>query len=318
MDEFELIHRYFGRLTSVRRDVSLGIGDDAALLRPPRGHELVVTTDTLVAGRHFPEETDPQAVGWKSLAVNLSDLAAMGAEPRWFTLALSLRMIDPQWLGEFAAGLGAMARKAGVTLVGGDTTQGPNTITITALGSVPVGKAIRRSGAKVGDVVCVTGTLGNAALALRHDASATADTHDADLEWLRKRLLRPKPRLDVGIALRGLAHAAIDLSDGLAGDLGHILSLSGVGATIQANRLPMSRAFRNRSDPAERLSLQLSGGDDYELCVVLPPKSVEKLRRRIKQPLTEVGRIVRGRRLAVLDAHGQELPVPVVGYRHFA
>src|SRR5260221_8639588 len=167
MEDLVLVRRYFVELTPARDDVVLGIGDDAALLQPPRGHEVVVTTDTVIAGVRFPYDTEPQAVGWKALAVNLSDLAAMGAEPRWFTLALTLRMADPDWLAGFAAGLGALAGESGVALVGGDTTQGPMSITITAMGTVPAGKALRRSGAKAGDVVCVTGTLGDAALALR-------------------------------------------------------------------------------------------------------------------------------------------------------
>src|SRR6185503_9588976 len=213
MDEFELIRRYFAELTPPRDDVALGIGDDAALLQPPRGHEVVVTTDTIVAGRHFPEDTDPQAIGWKALAVNLSDLAAMGAEPRWFTLAVTLRMADPEWLSGFAAGLGALAREAGVQLVGGDTTQGPLSITITAMGTVPAGKALRRAGARVGDAICVTGTLGDAALGLRllGESGGRGEAKSADLEKLRARLNRPVPRVAVGAALRGLAHAAIDL-----------------------------------------------------------------------------------------------------------
>src|SRR5690349_16943927 len=233
MDEFELIRRYFAELTPPRADVALGIGDDAALLTPPRGHEVVVTTDTLIAGRHFPEDTDPQAVGWKALAVNLSDLAAMGAEPRWFTLALTLRMVDPEWLAGFAAGLGAMAREVGVALGGG-----------------------------------------------------RGEARSADLEHLRARLHRPVPRVAAGAALRDLAHAAIDLSDGLAGDLSHILDASGVGAELRTNKLPMSPAFKNLSEPEERLELQMSGGDDYELCVCLPAADVAKLRKR----LDEIGR----------------------------
>lgn len=320
MDEFELIRRYFATLTPPRDDVALGIGDDAALLAPPRGHEVVVTTDTLIAGRHFPEDTDPQAVGWKALAVNLSDLAAMGAEPRWFTLALTLRMVDPDWLAGFAAGLGAMAREAGVALVGGDTTQGPLSITITAMGTVPAGKAIRRSRAKPGDAICVTGTLGDAALGLRllGEGGGRGEARSADLEHLRTRLNRPVPRVAVGAALRGLAHAAIDLSDGLAGDLSHILEASGVGAEVRAGKLPMSPAFKALSEPEERLELQVSGGDDYELCVCLPPANVAKLRQRLDVPLTEVGKVVKGSGLTVLDTKGKKLSLPPFGYRHFS
>jgi thiamine-monophosphate kinase len=320
MDEFELIRRYFAELTPPRDDVALGIGDDAALLKPPRGHELVVSTDTLIEARHFSNDTDPQAVGWKALAVNLSDLAAMGAEPRWFTLALTLRMADPEWLAGFAAGLGAMSREAGVALVGGDTTQGALSITITAMGTVPAGKAIRRSGARVGDAICVTGTLGDAALALRlgqGEAGGRGEARSADLEHLRARLHRPVPRVAVGAHLRGLAHAAIDLSDGLAGDLSHILRASGAGAELRGAALPMSPAFRTLGDPESRLELQVSGGDDYELCICLPPQNVDKLRRRLDVQLTEIGRVVKGKALNVLDARGRKLPVEPLGYRHF-
>lgn len=321
MDEFELIRRYFAELTAPRDDVSLGIGDDAALLQPPRGHEVVVTTDTLIEGRHFPNDTDPQAVGWKALAVNLSDLAAMGAEPRWFTLALTLRMADPEWLAGFAAGLGAMAREAGIALVGGDTTQGALSITVTAMGTVPAGKAIRRSGAKVGDAICVTGTLGDAALALRlgqGEAGGRGEARSADLEHLRARLNRPVPRVAVGAALRGLAHAAIDLSDGLAGDLSHILVASGVGAEVRTTKLPMSPAFKNLSEPDARVELQVAGGDDYELCICLPAEDVAKLRKRLDLPLTEIGRIVKGKALGFLDGKGKKLSIEPFGYRHFA
>jgi thiamine-monophosphate kinase len=319
MDEFELIRRYFATLTAPRDDVALGIGDDAALLAPPRGHEVVVTTDTLIAGRHFPDDTDPQAVGWKALAVNLSDLAAMGAEPRWFTLALTLRMADPEWLAGFAAGLGAMAREAGVALVGGDTTQGALSITITAMGTVPAGKAVRRSGARAGDAICVTGTLGDAALALRllGEGGGRGEARSADLEHLRARLHRPVPRVAVGAALRDIAHAAIDLSDGLAGDLAHILDASGAGAEIRAAKLPMSPAFKALSDPEDRLELQVAGGDDYELCVCLPPDGVAKLRQRLDVSLTEIGRVVKGKGLVVVDAKGKKRAIEPFGYRHF-
>jgi thiamine-monophosphate kinase len=319
MDEFELIRKYFLDLTQPREDVALGIGDDAALLKPPRGAEVVVTTDTLIAGRHFPEDTDAQAVGWKALAVNLSDLAAMGAEPRWFTLALTLRMVDPEWLAGFASGLAAMARETGVALVGGDTTQGPLSITVTAMGTVPAGKALKRSGAKVGDAICVTGTLGDAALALRlGQGEGRGEARSADLEHLRARLNRPTPRVAAGAALREYAHAAIDLSDGLAGDLSHILDASRVGAELKASRLPMSPAFKNLSEPEARLELQVSGGDDYELCVCVPAGDVAGLRKKLKVPLTEVGRIVKGKTLSIVDARGKKIALEPFGYRHFS
>ena len=227
MDEFELIRRYFAEPTPLRPDVALGIGDDAALLAPPRGSEVVVTTDTLVGGRHFPDDTDPQAIGWKALAVNLSDLAAMGAEPRWFALAPTLRMVDPEWLSGFCAGLAAMARE--VRRGAGRRRHHPGRARSRSARLAP---ACRQGhpplGAKVGDAICVTGTLGDAALALRlgQGGGGRGEARSADLEKLRARLNRPAPRVAVGAAPRDITHAAIDLSDGLAGDLSHILDVA--------------------------------------------------------------------------------------------
>ncbi|MBX6419789.1 MAG: thiamine-phosphate kinase [Nevskia sp.] len=314
MTEFELIQRYFAAQSAPRADVALGVGDDTAVLRPPPGEELAVTTDTLIEGRHFPRDTAPGDVGWKALAVNLSDLAAMGAQPRWFVLALTLEpsRAHDAWLAAFAEGLARLAYETGVALVGGDTTRGALSITITALGTLPPGAALRRSGARVGDVVCVTGTLGDAALALR-SASATAGD-----EYLRARLNRPAPRIEAGLALRGLANAAIDLSDGLAGDLRHILQASGVGAEIEIDTLPMSAAFARLHDPAERLRLQACGGDDYELCLCIPPDRLTQARTRLGAlPLTEIGRIRGEPGLVWRDARGKPLNLDLHGYRHF-
>ncbi len=322
MDEFALIREYFAGLTTANAGVALGIGDDCALLQPPPGHELAVTADTLVAGRHFPEGTRPYDIGWKSLAVNLSDLAAMGAEPRWFLLSLTLPQAQPEWLREFAAGLKALADGAGIALVGGDTTRGPLAIAITAIGVLPQGLALRRSGAQVGDVVAVTGTLGDAALALWRthgialsglEVAAPAGRDDA----LDQRLDRPTPRLIAGRALRGLAHAAIDISDGLAGDLGHILAASGVGADISLERLPMSPAFARLAPDAARRALQLGGGDDYELCVCLPESALAAAQAASDVPLTAIGRIAAGKGLRFLDESGVVMDLPRHGYRHF-
>ncbi|MCC2658624.1 MAG: thiL [Panacagrimonas sp.] len=312
MNEFDLIRRYFSRLTQGGEGVKLGIGDDAAILGLPAGHELVVTTDTLVAGRHFEVHADPAGIGWKSLAVNLSDLAAMGAQARWVTLALTLEQADDAWLAPFASGFGELATLHRVSLVGGDTTRGPLSITVTAMGVVPAGRALRRDGARPGDAVCVTGTLGDAALALRRGA-------DLDGDALRARLDRPTPRLAAGLALRDRAHAAIDLSDGLAGDLGHILRASDVGARIEADRLPASKEFlRHLSAEMSRVALQAQGGDDYELCVCLPPDALERARADLDGlPLTVIGEITVERGLRFVDGAGATIAVPPHGYRHF-
>jgi thiamine-monophosphate kinase len=319
MDEFELIRRYFASLSAPADDVTLGIGDDCALLAPPPGFELAVTSDTLIAGRHFPEESAAFDIGWKALAVNLSDLAAMGAKARWFTLALALPGANEAWLAGFADGLKKLADQSGAHLVGGDTTRGPLTITITALGVVPSGAALRRSGAKIGDRICISGTLGDAALALDHWRAGDASGSDDALS-LRARLDRPTPRLALGEALRGLAHAAIDLSDGLAADLSHLLKASGVGAHIYAARLPASNAFDRLAPAAERARLQLAGGDDYELCLCIPPAQLSEARRRAAElgcPLTDIGEVDAGSGLSVLDAHGAPLAFTELGYRHF-
>jgi thiamine-monophosphate kinase len=318
MDEFALIRKYFKSLTPAPSDVSLGIGDDCAVMVPPPGEELAVTTDTLVAGRHFDPAVRAEDIGWKSLAVSLSDLAAMGARPRWFVLALTLPQPGEAWLERFAAGLKAAADKHGIVLVGGDTTAGPLSITITAMGTVGAGKALRRSGAKPGDLVCVTGTLGDAALALQLELAAKCARFDPDCEYLKARLNRPTPRLDAGCKLRGLAHAAIDLSDGLAGDLQHILEASWVGAEIEADKLPQSEAFKKLVPAGSRLPLQAAGGDDYELCICLPPEALAEARRKLDLPLAEIGRITREPGLRWLDSQGQLLDGGALrGYNHF-
>lgn len=310
MDEFALIRRHFAGLSPARADVALGIGDDCALLQPSPGMQLAVTSDTLIAGRHFPKSTAPADIGWKALAVNLSDLAAMGAEPRWFTLALSLPASDESWLAGFAAGLRELAQASGIALVGGDTTRGPLSITITAMGEVAPGQALRRDGARPGDRICVTGTLGDAALALR-----LLDRPGLPPQ-LRQRLDRPTPRIAAGVALRGLASAALDISDGLAGDLGHILVASGVGAEIDLKALPGSAHFNGLAPVEDRAELMLRGGDDYELCVCLPPEAVEAAQQRLDVPLTEIGRITAEPGLRSVDASGTQ-PQDACGYRHF-
>ncbi|HUP90738.1 MAG TPA: thiamine-phosphate kinase [Solimonas sp.] len=320
MDEFELIRRYFSKLTPPDRNLRLGIGDDCALVEAPAGQELAITTDTFVAGRHFPERTAPADIGWKALAVNLSDLAAMGAEPRWFTLALTLPSADAEWLRGFAGGLGELAALHRVTLIGGDTTRGRLSITITAMGVVPKGQALRRSGARPGDAVCVTGTLGDAALGLKRWRRLGGKVSLPEDAWLIGRLARPTPRVAAGLALRGLARAAIDISDGLIGDLGHIAQASGVGAILRSAELPASPAFDRSARVPQRLALQAAAGDDYELCVCLAPAKIREARQRLAQhglALSHIGEITAGKGVRIVDAQGAVVALDTRAYRHF-
>ncbi len=314
VDEFALIRRYFTQLSAPRADVLLGIGDDCALLQPPPGEVLAVTTDTLICGRHFSADVAPYDLGWKALAVSLSDLAAMGAQPRWFTLALSLQKPCDDWLDAFACGMARLAATHDVALVGGDTTQGPLSLNVTAFGTVAAGQAVTRSGARVGDAICVSGTLGDAALAL-HQRQRDGEADAA----LALRLDRPEPRVALGLTMAGHAHAAVDLSDGLAGDLGHVLQASGMGALIDLHSLPASEAMI-RALPAwrDRLPFQLSGGDDYELCLCLPPSRLAALRAHAKLPLTRIGTITAETGLRGVDLEGATMDIPAQGYRHFA
>lgn len=271
--EFALIDRIRARSRG-RDDIVLGIGDDAALLQPLAGHWLAVTADTLNSGVHFPPETLPADIGWKTLAVNLSDLAAMGATPAWGTLALSLPEAQAEWIDAFADGFFALADLHDWRLIGGDTTRGPLSLSVTAFGQVPHGQALRRDGAQVGDDIWVSGTLGDAAGALqlwqRGELDVTRPAADADIELLRQRLLRPTPRVALGLALRSIATAAVDVSDGLMADLGHIAARSGVGAEVDAALLPVSSALSSVLGRAQSTACALHGGDDYELCFAAP------------------------------------------------
>jgi thiamine-monophosphate kinase len=317
--EFALIEQL--RVSArARGDVRVGIGDDAAIVRAARHRDLVLAIDTLVADVHFPARTDAAAVGWKALAVNLSDLAAMGAEPAWATLALTLPRGDARWVRDFARGFGALARRHDVALVGGDTTRGPLTVTVQAHGFVPRGRALLRSGARVGDRVFVSGTPGDAAAGLaivqrRLRAAAR------DARALVARLERPAPRVALGLALRGVASAAIDVSDGLAQDLGHVLAASGVGARLDVDAVPASAALR-RAVPERRArhALQLAGGDDYELCFTVPARRaarVAAIAAKLRLKLTAIGTIVVGRGLRLHDAAGHEVASPTGGWDHF-
>jgi thiamine-monophosphate kinase len=312
--EFDLIREFFQR-PPADAAVRLGIGDDAALLVVPAGQELVVTTDTLVSGRHFPEATAPFDIGWKALAVNLSDLAAMGAEARWATLALTLPQSDEDFLREFARGFFALAQREQVSLVGGDTTRGPLSLTVTAMGLVPAGSAMTRSGARAGDDLYVSGTPGDAGLGLRLELGQWLDEiAAADAEFALQRLRRPEPRLALGLALRELATACLDVSDGLAQDLGHLLAASGVGTEIELDRLPRSAALGG-IDPAFADILALTSGDDYELLFTAPAAARAQL-ETLPVPCTRIGVMTAAPGLRLLR-HGAPVEMPVAGFTHF-
>ena len=308
--EFELIRKYFDRPA---RSAVLGVGDDAALLQPRAGMQLAASTDLLVEGRHFRAGADARKLGHKSLAVNLSDMAAMGAVPRWALLALALPSADERWIAGFAKGFLALARRFGVELVGGDTTRGPRSVCVTILGEIPKGKALRRDGARPGDEIWVSGELGGAANALARSSNSLARPRDA---VAAKRLHLPEPRVALGLRLRGIATSAIDVSDGFAQDLGHILERSGVGAVVHYDLLPKCRIEDRK---LERRCV-LSGGDDYELIFTAHAGSGERVKtiaRALNLRLTRVGSIGRRRDLRILDANGRQMKVER-GFDHFS
>ena len=317
MAEFELIDLIRRRCATERNDVRVGIGDDAALLAVPSGQLLAVSTDTLVAGVHFPTQTSARDIGWKSLAVNLSDLAAMGATPAWAMLALTMPDGDRRWVTDFIDGFAALAGEYKLALVGGDTTQGPLTITVTIHGFVPDGAALMRSGARVGDNIFVTGTLGDAAGGLR--CLARSDSSDAS-QALIERLNRPTPRVAQGQLLRGRANACIDLSDGLLVDLAHIGVASSVGAEIELATLPTSSPLFSLFDAQERRSLQLAGGDDYELCFTASERDGDLLNDLARSGCgaTRIGRIVADHGVRVRDGEGNFIELVSRGWEHFA
>lgn len=319
MREFQLIDRLAARLAARRDDTHVAIGDDAAVVAPPAGQALAVTTDTLIAGRHFPEDTPAFDIGWKAIAVNLSDLAAMGAAPAWVTIALSAPELDGVWCDAFVDGALAAIGDAAVDVIGGDTTRGPLSITVTAMGLLPTGAGMFRRGARLGDTVAVTGTLGDAALGLSLWRDRARHADDPDVVHLLNRLARPQWRN--GTAVRDLVHAAIDISDGFAADLDHVLHASGVGARIDVDALPCSQALgRRASSIAARRALQWSGGDDYELCLVLPAAAVASARDRLGVALTPVGIIEAEPGLRAVDASGRAVDYPGgerTGWDHF-
>lgn len=316
--EFSLIDRIRQRTAQSRDDVRLGIGDDAALLAMPSGQELAVAIDTLVEGVHFPRGTAPADIGWKALAVNLSDLAAMGATPAWALLALTLPNADEAFVDGLADGFAQLAQTYRLALVGGDTTRGALTISVAVHGFVPPGKALTRADAQAGDAVLVTGTLGDAAAGLR--LLQQSRHSDAQSNYLIARLNRPTPRVAAGLALRERASACIDVSDGLLADLGHICAASNVGAEIEAALLPRSSALLDRFDDVSPRDFALSGGDDYELCFTVPPQRVAAVQAdlaRLGCGATRIGRIVEGQGVKVRDADGQWLEPAQQGWDHF-
>ena len=312
--EFALIDRIRRRATT-RGDVVLGIGDDAALLRVPVGKLLAVATDTLNIDVHFPGDTGAAELGWKSLAVNLSDLAAMGAQPAWATLSLSLPHAEEAWVDAFLDGFLGLAALHEVALVGGDTTRGPLSIGVTVHGFVEPGAVLRRDGAREGDDIWVSGTLGDAAAALAQCRAGGAADPD-----LRARLDQPTPRVGAGLALARIARAAIDVSDGLLADLGHVCTASGVGAEVWLDALPASLLLLARFNAQSRAALQATGGDDYELCFTAAPAqrdAIAEIAVRCETPLTRIGRIVAGTGVRALLADGSPWQPERSGYTHF-
>ncbi|QDD65732.1 thiamine-phosphate kinase [Herbaspirillum seropedicae] len=318
LSEFELIARYFSRPPAPDSRTALGVGDDCALMTPAPGMQLAISSDMLVCGRHFLPDADPVTLGHKCLAVNLSDLAAMGAQPIAFTLALALPEARADWLEPFSRGMLALADAHGCELIGGDTTKGPLTISITIFGEVPPQQALRRDAARAGDDLWVSGTLGDARLALaayRQECSLNAE----ELALAAPRMHAPTPRVALGLALRGIAHAAIDISDGLAGDLGHLLQRSRVGATLDVDALPAGAALQQR-DLHLRRRFTLSGGDDYELCFSAPVRqrdAVYKAARAAGTAVTRIGSIDAAPGLRLLDASGEALQETPDSFDHF-
>jgi thiamine-monophosphate kinase len=316
MTEFDLIRRYFTRATP---GTLLGVGDDAALLQLSTGKVLAVSSDMLVSGTHFFADADPFMLGHKTLAVNLSDMAAMGATPGWAMLAIALPEVNAAWLEKFSAGFFALAKQYGVELIGGDTTRGPLNLCVTIFGEVPAQQALRRSGAQLGDEVWVSGTLGDAALALAH-LQGRIVLSAAEYAACAPALHQPQPRVPLGLALRGIANSAIDISDGLLADLGHILDASQLAARLDFSALPISPVLHYYLQQPIGKQCVLSGGDDYELCFTAPGARHAELlaiAAQLNLPLSCIGKIVAGRGCLVHDAAGDPINIEASGYDHF-
>lgn len=317
LGEFDIIRQHFMKELGAF-GVALGIGDDCALLRVPSNDQLAVSMDTLVAGVHFPKNADPELIAQRALRVNLSDLAAMGARPLWFTLGLTLPKPDNPWLEGFSSGLFKVANEYDCALVGGDTTRGPLSITIQVHGSVDGEKALLRSNARPGDVVFATGKVGDGAAALAV-LKKQLDVGTSAFDYFMNQYYFPTPRIKEGLLLSGIASAAIDISDGLVADLGHICEQSGTGAMVDVKRLPISDAVKKLAKAPQILKWALSGGDDYQLCFTVPKNRLARLEPLIEQgkiDATVVGEIVKGSGVTCL-LDGKEIPVQVSGYQHF-
>ncbi len=316
LSEFDLIRQFFTRPV---HKAALGVGDDCALIEARPGHHLAISTDMLVSGRHFFADVSPRSLGHKALAVNLSDLAAMGAEPRAFTLALALPEADPAWLAELADGMLTLADAHGCELIGGDTTRGPLTLSLTVFGDVPLRQALRRDAARPGDDIWISGTLGDARLALG-DCRGEWLLPEPDFSQVRVRMETPTPRVALGMALRGVAHAALDISDGLVGDLGHILERSQAGAVVDVDALPRSAILSNQPE-AQQHTCVLAGGDDYELCFTAPAgarDTIAALGERLSLRVTRVGNITPEPGLRLVRADGSPFAFAGGGFDHFA
>ncbi len=317
MSEFNLIKQHFARPT---RHTNLGVGDDAALISVAAGMELAISADMLVAGTHFFADADPYQIGWKSLAVNVSDMAAMGAKPKWVTLAIALPDNNPQWLTAFSRGFFACASEFDVDLIGGDTTRGPLNICVQIMGEVPVGKAIKRSGASVNDEIWVSGLLGNAALALAHIQKKISLPEDV-FAICATALHAPQARVALGLSLRNIAHSAIDISDGLLADLGHILDASNVGASIKLANIPHSEYVTHDMLLDKNIIKRiLAGGDDYELCFTAPVNKhaeIIALSQQLALPLTCIGHITQNTGLVINGLNNEIMDIKDTGFDHF-
>ena len=314
--EFDLIKRHFTRPAA---NAVLGVGDDCALVDVSNGMDLAVSTDTMVSGTHFFPDVDPENLGHKALAVNLSDMAAMGAMPYWATLALTVPNVNHDWLAAFAKGFFDLAQEFDVSLIGGDTTRGPLTLTVTIMGEVPAGAALKRSGAKAGNDVWVSGNIGDAALAVAH-RNGRVVLEESDYREAAMRLYEPTPRVPLGQALRGLATAAIDVSDGLLADLTHICRLSGVGATVELEHVPVTEIGAKHIGSDAGRNAILAGGDDYELCFTAHPnsrESIDQLEDVLGVRLTRIGTIKRGKGVSLVGTDGKAVKIDGRGYDHF-